>query len=190
MRTRIKKWCPKDIQKLTVLYYMGATDQIIATLLNRSSQSIGKKITRLKLRPSNSESHVITPGKHLPKEINSADLAQHLIQEIKILEGSENFMKKLLERYPLSKRPKLAQHNTPSFERLEDGKGQWRSLKEVGKFIQNRHHSVTEEYCSQTGTTHIINGQRKRPLDLLMLANKIRLRDKKEIFFLKNHTQY
>ena len=186
MAMRTKKWCQKDIQRLTVLYYMGATDQEISPILDRSPQSIEKKITRLKLRPKNSATHTITPGRHLPKTLSPPEFSQILDRELTIIKGLGDFT----ERYPLFKRSKLSKKKAGPFENLQHKNSQWRSLKEIGHFIQDRRHSVTEKYCSRSGATHLVDGQQKRPLELLMIANKMRLKERKTPFFLENHTQY
>lgn len=115
-RKHIKKWCPKDIKALAALYFMGATDQEAGLILDRTEQAINKKITRLKLRPKNSQHSILAPRRALPKSATLPEISACLHNTLLKIEGADNVKEALLQLYPLQETPKanaFAKHHDP-----------------------------------------------------------------------------
>ena len=105
-------------------------------------QSINKKITRLKLRPKNTSTHIVRPGRYIPAFATRHDLLKSLQQVLKSasLEDSD---KELLHKYPLKKIRKLQADQIEKEEKmLSKDKGQWRSLEEIVAFLGSHNYSV------------------------------------------------
>jgi len=167
MSTRKNNWRPHEIKTLRTLYFMGASDEDISMVLKRTPQSINKKITRLKLRPKNTSTHIVRPGRYIPAFATRHDLLKSLQQVLKSasLEDSD---KELLHKYPLKKIRKLQADQIEKEEKmLSKDKGQWRSLEEIVAFLGSHNYSVTPlNQSSQcpVGYTHSLKGKKVSPL--------------------------
>tara|TARA_R110002111_G_scaffold111761_1_gene171474 strand:+ start:170 stop:688 length:519 start_codon:yes stop_codon:yes gene_type:complete len=171
---------------------MGATDEDISLVLKRTPQSINKKISRLNIRPKNTSTHLIRPGRYIPAFKTRHDLLKSIQNVIQNLDSEESDQD-LLHKYPLKKIRKRQgdQIEKEEKETIKD-KGQWRSLEEIVSFLGQHKYSVAslgQPLQGVTGYTHILKGQRVSASHLLIEANKIKEKLGKPLFYLEETTE-
>lgn len=192
MSTRKNGWHPYEIKALKTLYFMGATDEDISLVLKRTPQSINKKITRLKIRPKNTPTHLVRPGRYIPAFATRHDLLKSM-QKILQNAQSEDSNQDLLHKYPLKKiRKRQADQIEQEEKAALKNKGQWRSLEEIIAFLGKHKYSIASLGLppeNVAGYTHILNGQRVSASHLLIEANKVQEQHGKPLFYLEETTE-
>ncbi|NCP62325.1 MAG: hypothetical protein GW748_03330 [Alphaproteobacteria bacterium] len=192
MSTRKNSWRSNEVKILKTLYFMGASDDDISTVLTRTSQSINKKITRLNIRPKNTSTHIIKPGRYIPAFATRHDLLKSM-QKIFQNVNSEDSDQDLLHKYPLKKIRKVQADQIEKEEKKDsEEKGQWRSLKEVIAFLRHHNYSVVSLKDSPeclSGYTHILKDKKVTPTHLLIEANKIQHKLGEPLFYLEETTE-
>lgn len=192
MSTRKNSWCPREIKSLKTLYFMGASDDDISMILKRTPQSINKKITRLKIRPQNTLTHIVRPGCYIPAFETRHDLLKSMQKVIQSVDSQESDQD-LLRKYPPKKSLKR-QVNKIAKEKKTTLKenGQWRSLEEIVLFLGQHKYSVAslgQPPEHMAGYSHILKGQPVRASHLLIEANKIQGQLGKPLFYLEETTE-
>lgn len=193
MRMRHKSWSVQEIKELNILYFMGVNDKEISTLLHRTPKSVNKKITRLKLRPKNTSTHIIKPGCYIPQNASRKEILQSM-KEVFCQMDSEDFYHTISKKYPFKKIPKKPQALIRE-EKVsqQETKGQWRTTTELMVFLHSHNYAVKamkeEHHHDRSGYTHILQGKAVRPTDLLIQANKIQYELGEPPFYLENITE-
>lgn len=188
---------------MMILFYQGATVEELALLINRTAQSIDKKIDRLRLKPKSTPDYAIKRTRILGNVMSKDDL-------IEAYEGGLNDLgligmnpmdvdlgklkSDLLEMYPydITKKKKRSSEE----DDIAEINSQWKSLKEIAQFLRGHNKPVKsladypryDHSHEKYGYTHVMGHKALTPAGLLKEANIIRMQQRDTPFYVEGVT--
>ncbi len=192
-KTTLSHWSKDEMKNLLILFYMGATTKEITDLIQRTPQSIEKKIDRLRLKPKSTCTHLLSIKRHIPESLPSME-RRNLIFDISSriqVTSLSDITAALQKTFPLKREPKQNKRQKET-DALTKSKEQWKSLTEIVGFLEKNKGRVRtlNDYSNQLhGFTHAIGNRRHSPSTLLREANIIQHEENKQIFYVTNTTE-
>ena len=199
MKQYIKKpWSLNDTKELAILYYMGATNQEISQILNRTELSIKKRLKRANIKPLLCQTYSMKPKRYFPQKcsVENIKTTLHCFKQKKstILNYTiDDLVIKLQSLFDIEKKLKLQKRYTSQQINQQNHLGLWVSGIGLKQFLHK--HGVPVQNSSiyslkERGYKYIMDGHPANISKLLTKANDIANHQKLPKIYLKGVTDY
>lgn len=193
------RWTSSEITSAVVLLYTGIKISRIAELLQRSPESVQKKLARLNALPPKDAEEKLIISSHAPQDLTIDETHDFLASVLDKIgydhhQGESHTIEALIDKliaiYPLEVVTTAKARDNQSAPLEHDS--QWQTLTEICKFL-NTHHiyprKLDQKAAQDLGFSHVIRGTYKRPQCLLKQANQIKIDQNRDILYLKDYTE-